>query len=208
MSRYSQNSKYSRSKSRISRSKSSGKSGEKQPKSKSISNERKQKAQESYSRKQGQKKSHNKNIHDLPILATQMLHSQSQLEGHHLEQLERAQSSFEMNHILNDVHNSQIVPDKKRKTRGGSVLRNRPKSSMLPEYKKDSIANIKGQKKKQAKKHAQQAHNSSIENLQRQVLENQKILLNNMAAQRSQKQSKRQPNHSGAGQGGGAPLPQ
>lgn len=58
---------------------------------------------------------------------------------------------------------------------------------MLPEHKKDNLQSTKQggtQKKKVGRKQAanQQPHNCSIENLQRQVLENQKILLNNLVA--------------------------
>lgn len=136
-----------------------------------------------------------------------MLHSQSQLDSHPMamDQLERAQSSFEMNHVISDLHHS-TAQDKKRKSRQSSVLRNRPKSSMLPEQKKENMQSTKSgtQKKKIGRKQAaqQQAHNCSIENLQRQVLENQKILLNNLVAQRSQKPTKRHPNHSNTGGGG------
>lgn len=124
LSRYSQNSKYSRSKSRVSRSKSSGKSGEKPAnKSKSLSNERKNSKEKKLSNERKSSKAENSrkllsrksqtkhNIHDVPILSNiqnQMLHSQSQLDSQPvaLDQLERAQSSFEMNHMISDLHHS------------------------------------------------------------------------------------------------------
>ena len=52
------------------------------------------------------------------------------------------------------------------------------------ENHRDSVNN-KSQKRKATKKTTKN-HNSSIENLQRQVLENQMILLNNLQAQNQQ----------------------
>ena len=86
---------------------------------------------------------------------------------------------------------------KKRKGARGNALRQRPKSSLLFDNHRDSQAAMKGNQRRSKQPHSRQkgtsyhkgVQNHSIENLQRQVLENQKILL--AQAQKSHKASKR-----------------
>lgn len=116
-----------------------------------------------------------------------------------------SQSQLENHNILNmgiELSGEHTQPRKKsRQSRGAHPGVIRPKSSLLPEYKRDSfapqigsnprgsVAALQPQSKRRnarklppSSKEQQAAHNSSIENLQRQVIENQKIL-HHMAAQ-------------------------
>ena len=112
------------------------------------------------------------------------MQSQSQLEQD-FEQ--RNQASFELNQLLQDMRYQQGYLDgqKKRKGARGNALRQRPKSSLLFDNHRDSQAAMKGNQRRSKQPHSRQkgtsyhkgVQNHSIENLQRQVLENQKILL-------------------------------
>ena len=93
-----------------------------------------------------------------------------------------SQSALETGHpnlIANNKHYN--------KARASQLARNRPKSSLLPEYQRDMIVGA-GRTKRKASRRApnmKDSHNHSIQDLQRQVIENQ-LILHNLATQGGQ----------------------